>query len=118
MKKVYIASPYTQGDKEQLVLVQIKAWHILRDKGFYPIAPLLAHHLNLYRQRSHEEWLEYDLITISYCDVVIRLRIKDNFGVEIPSSGADLETEEAKRLGKEYYEFDSIEEMEKYFKDL
>jgi hypothetical protein len=113
MKKVYIASPYTQGDKEQLVQLQIQAWHVLRDLGFYPIAPLLAHHLNLYRQRPHGEWLEYDLITISYCQVVIRIRPKVN-GVEIPSSGADLETAEAKRLGLEYYEFESVEEMKNF----
>jgi len=115
MIKVYIASPYTQGDKEQLVQLQIQAWHVLRDLGFYPIAPLLAHHLNLYRQRSHGEWLEYDLETIRGCQILVRLFSKDNFGNNIPSSGADMETDEARRLGLEYYEFESIEDMKQFF---
>jgi hypothetical protein len=118
MKKVYIASPYTQGNKEELVLLQIQAWHVLRDMGYYPIAPLLAHHLNLYRQRPHGEWLEYDLETIKGCQVVVRLYPRDNFNVRIPSAGADLETDEAKKLGLEYYEFDSVEQMQREWKGL
>ena len=118
VKKAYIASPYTQGDKLQLVQVQIQAWHILRDKGFYPIAPLLSHYFNEYRERAHGEWIKYDLETIAMCDMVIRLRIKNENGKEIPSSGADMETAEATRLGLEYYEFGSIEDLEKWVKDL
>lgn len=110
---VYIASPYTQGDKPALVKVQINAFHILMDKGYHPIAPLLAHFLN---PRPYEDWLRYDMETISYCDILIRIREKDNFGVEIPSSGADRETAEALRLGLEYYEFESLEDLEKNFK--
>ena len=110
-KKVYIASPYTQGDKLQLVRIQIDAFHILMDMGLVPIAPLLSHYINEVRERAHGEWLTYDFEIIGTCQVMVRIRPKDNFGVEIPSTGADMETEEAKRLGLEYYEVNSAEEI-------
>ena len=57
MKKVYIASPYTNGDKLEMVRLQIDAWHILRDRGLIPIAPLLTHYINEVRERDHKDWL-------------------------------------------------------------
>lgn len=109
--KIYIASPYTNGDKLQLVRLQIDAWHVLQDLGYYAVPPLLSHYINEVRERDWSEWLEYDFQTISMCDAVIRLRPKDQNGVEIPSAGADKEREEAKRLGLIYLEYDSVEEM-------
>ena len=35
VKRIYLASPYTRGDKLEMVNLQIKAWHKLRDMGFY-----------------------------------------------------------------------------------
>lgn len=109
--KIYIASPYTSGDKLQMVRLQIDAWHILRDYGFIPIAPLLTHYMNEVRERSHAEWLEYDFEILKICNGIIRLRPKDNFGNEIPSRGADMEQEEAQRLGLPSFSFDSVEEL-------
>lgn len=114
-KKVYIASPYTNGNKLDLVKLQIDAFHVLMDLGFYPIAPLLSHHINEVRERDWKEWLEYDIQTIQECQMVVRLCPKDEFGLEIPSKGADKEEAEAKKLGLEFHTFESVEEMKKFF---
>jgi hypothetical protein len=114
-KKVYIASPYTRGDKLQLVRIQIDAFHILMDLGFIPIAPLLFHYINEVRERPHGEWLEYDLEIIATCQMMIRIRPRDEFNAEIPSTGADRETIEATKLGLEYYEVNSAEEIKTLF---
>jgi len=111
VKKVYIASPYTQGDKLQMVRIQIDAWHALQDLGYYAIPPLLSHYINEVRERPWKEWLEYDFQTIAMCDAVVRIRPKDERGIEIPSSGADKEKVEAQRLGLQYREFETIEQM-------
>jgi hypothetical protein len=113
--KVYIASPYTNGDKLKLVRLQIDAFHVLMDLGFYPIAPLLSHYINEIRERDWKEWLEYDFQTIQECQMVVRLYPKDEYGLEIPSKGADMEQEEAKRLGIEFHAFSSVEEMKEFF---
>jgi len=114
--KIYIASPYNAGDKLQNVRLQIDAFHILRDLGYLPIAPLLSHYVNLVRDRSHKDWLEYDIELLKICDIVVRLRPKDENGVEIPSPGADMEEAKAKEIGIPYYEFQTLDELEFLFK--
>lgn len=114
-KTVYIASPYTNGTKIDLVNLQIDAFHVLMDLGFHPIAPLLSHYTNLIRERDWKEWLEYDFQTILGCQMVVRLYPIDEHGLKIPSKGADIEEEEAKRLGIEFHAFDSVEEMKEFF---
>jgi len=114
--KIYIASPYNAGDKVQNVRLQIDAFHILRDLGYLPIAPLLSHYINLVQDRSHKDWLEYDIELLKICDIVVRLRPMDANGVEIPSPGADMEEKKAKELGIPYYEFQTLDELEFLFK--
>jgi hypothetical protein len=97
-----------------MVRLQIDAWHLLRDYGYIPIAPLLTHYINEVRERSHAEWLEYDFEILKTCQGVIRLRPLDAFGDEIPSKGADMEQEEAKRLGIPFLSFNTIEELKRY----
>lgn len=113
-EKIYIASPYTSGDKLQMVKLQIDAWHLLRDYGFIPIAPLLTHYINEVRERSHAEWLEYDFQILGMCQGIIRLRPADEHGIEIPSRGADMEEEEAKRLGIPFFSFKTIQELKEF----
>lgn len=115
-KVIYIASPYTMGDKLEMVRVQIDAFHVLRDLGFTPVAPLLSHYINEVKKRDWKDWIDYDFRLINLSDIVVRIKVKDKNGIEIPSTGADLEKKEAMRLGKEYYEFNNIEEMEDFFK--
>jgi len=117
VKKVYIASPYTNGDKLQMVRIQIDAWHALQDLGYYSIPPLLSHYINEVRERPWTEWLKYDFQTIAMCDAVVRIRPKDKNGVEITSGGADLEKVEALRLGLQYREFETVEEMKNSLKE-
>jgi hypothetical protein len=113
--KVYIASPYTNGNKLELVKLQIDAFHILMDLGFYPIAPLLSHYINEVRERTWKEWLNYDIQTIHECQILVRLYPKNENGLEIPSKGADAEEAEAKRLGIEFHSFESLKEMKEFF---
>jgi hypothetical protein len=110
---IYIASPYTVGDKLENVKLQIEAWHILRDKGFIPIAPLLSHYLEEFRHREYLDYLDYDFAIISLCNIVVRIRPHID-GVEIPSSGADQEEKESKRLGIRFLSFNSLNELRDY----
>lgn len=117
MKKlVYIASPYKVGDKLENVKLQIDAWHILRDAGFVPIASLLTYYLDKERNRDYEDWMDYDFSLISICDMVVRIRPHFN-EIERPSSGADREEIEAKRLGLNFFSFNSLDELKDYFLD-
>jgi hypothetical protein len=113
--KVYIASPYNAGDKEKNTRLQIDAFHVLRDLRYIPIAPLLSHYVNLVRDRSHKDWLEYDIELLKICDIVIRLRPKDDRGIEIPSPGADVEESKARELGIPFFSFETLDEVAFFF---
>ncbi len=89
--RVYIASPYTVGDREENVLVQARAYHALRDVGLFPFAPLLSHHLHVVQERTYEDWMEIDFHWLRQCHCVLRLPGE--------SSGADREVALAKSLG-------------------
>lgn len=91
MIKVYIASPYTLGNKEENVRKQIYYAHILMEKGYSPYAPLLSHYQDLIYPRSYDSWLAHDILWLRLCDVVLRLSGE--------SRGADLEVKLAKELG-------------------
>jgi hypothetical protein len=85
MIKVYIASPYTIGDKESNVRRQIETAALLMDMGYNPFVPLLAHYQDIICPRPYENWLKNDLDWIRCCDVVLRL--------DGESKGADIEVE-------------------------
>jgi len=91
MVVVYIASPYAKGDQATNVKRQIDTAHILMDKGFCPIAPLLSHFLQMARPRGEEEWMQIDFEIVRRVDVLLRL--------PGDSSGADREVALAKELG-------------------
>ncbi len=93
--KVYIASPYSIGNKEKNVLRQIHCADALIGHGYTPFVPLLLHYQHIVAPRSYNEWIRYDMEWLSMCDCVLRLRGK--------SIGADLEVAEAKRLGLPIY---------------
>jgi hypothetical protein len=101
MKKVYIASPYTKGDVAVNVKAQIDAFAKLMDAGYAPFAPLYSHFQHMAHPRPYENWLKLDLEWIPVCDALLRLPGE--------SSGADIEVELAKKLGKPVYY--SIEEL-------
>ena len=95
MKSVYIASPYTIGNKIRNVKVQMEAFNVLLDYGFVPFAPLLTHYQHKYYPRTYEEWIRWCLVWLEKCDIVLRLP-----GI---SKGADIETSRAAELGIPVY---------------
>lgn len=108
--RVYIASPYTSGDKEENVKLQLNITDALLDLGYAPYTPLLTHYLNQNNCRPSRDWLDLDLQYLPLCHAVLRIKpIKD--GIEIPSSGAD----EEEHLAKEedipvFYDIPSLHE--------
>ncbi len=114
--RVYIASPYTNGDKQKLTDLQSEAAAELLRLGFNPFTPLLSHYIVLKDNELVDfDWIEVDLQWLKLCDIAVRLHPKDKFGVEIPSSGADKEEETCKKLGIPMFHFDTIEEMTRFF---
>lgn len=105
MVVVYIASPYTIGDKEFNVNVQIVTYHLLQTKGYAPIAPLLSHFVHKQYPMPYESWLKIDFELIRRSDAVLRLPGE--------SSGADREVAFAKENGIPVFE--SVEDLQKIF---
>ena len=99
--RVYIASPYTFGNREENVRRQIDAAEILMNNGLYPYAPLLNHYHELVYHHSYDSWLSHDIAWLSKCDVLLRL------GGD--SIGADHEIGYALSVGIPVYY--SIEEL-------
>jgi nucleoside 2-deoxyribosyltransferase len=95
MISVYIASPYTIGDKEFNVKRSLLVADALISRGYLPFVPLLSHYWNEYLEHEYDYWMQYDLCWLERCDAVLRLPGK--------SSGADVEVEYANRLGKPIY---------------
>lgn len=107
MIKVYIASPYTNGDVAVNVKVQIDSFAELMDAGFAPFAPLYSHFQHMVHPRDYNKWLELDFEWIPVCDCLLRLPGE--------SAGADKEVQLALSLGKPI--FYSIVEVIEYYKN-
>lgn len=112
--KVYIASPYTNGDKEENVRFQMKITNDLLNLGFYPFTPLYSHYQDLIYPRIFGDWLKLDFVWLKQCDCVIRF-FTEYDGVELNSLGADMEETLAREIGIPV--FYSIDEMVKYYKE-
>jgi len=92
--KIYIASPYTNGDTATNVRRQLEMADKLLNLGYFPYTPLLTHFQHMYSPRNEHEWLELDFVYLKVCDAVLRLKPIVN-GKEITSTGADMEEEVA-----------------------
>jgi hypothetical protein len=112
--KVYIASPYTKGWMPDNVRRQITIGDELLDLGYKPYIPLLTHFMELYKHRDEREYLDLDIVFLSVCDAVLRIKPLDENGIEIPSAGADEEEAKAKELGIPV--FYSVADLNDYFK--
>lgn len=95
MKRVYIASPYTNGDPFINVRRQIDAGEELIQAGFIPYLPLLSHYHHQIYPHSYETWCSLDLAWVEVCNALLRLLGK--------SKGADGEVERAFKLGIPVY---------------
>jgi hypothetical protein len=83
MIRVYIASPYTVGDKLENVHRAMAAFDKLVKLGFAPYAPLLSHYQHERYPLPYDKWLELDIEWLKQCDFLIRLPGE--------SAGADCE---------------------------
>ncbi len=88
--KVFIASPYTLGNKEENVRYAISVARDLRKLGFMTFEPLLYHYVNKQYPESYEHWMGVDSDWLKECDCVLRLPGQ--------SAGADREILTAQRL--------------------
>lgn len=88
--KVYIASPYAIGNKEENVHRSLDVANKLLKMGFVPYAPLLCHYWDQYSSKTADEWLKYDMEWLESCDMVLRLS-----GTSV---GADAEVKLAESL--------------------
>ena len=91
MIKIYIASRYSIGNKEENVKYAMSASNELIKLGFAPFSPLLSHYQDIYFPQPYKKWLELDLEWLHQCDCLFRLPGE--------SAGADLEEEEALLYG-------------------
>lgn len=111
--RIYIASPYTNGDKQENVNLQMDVAHELLNRGYAPFVPTLSHYMELRNPRPSHDWLKLDFEYLVLCDVLIRIKpMKD--GVEIKSPGADEEEALARKNSIPVFIFKSIAEMIDY----
>lgn len=110
MIKIYIASPYTNGDKISNVNLQLDVANELIERGYAPYTPLLMHFQHMRNPRQEHDWLKLDFEFLSCCDVLVRIKplIDD---VELTSKGADEEEAEARRLEIPVFVFHTIEDL-------
>jgi len=90
MIKVYIASPYTEGDTALNIRDQINAFRALLNLGYIPFAPLLCHFVHIVHRQPYDKWIAYGEEWVKVCDVVLRLSGE--------SKGADNEVRLAESL--------------------
>ena len=114
--RVYIASPYSNGDKEELVKKHFEAAYHLLKMGFNPYAPLYNHFLQTAYPDIDKNfsWLELDKEWLEQCDILVRFHFKNAEDEEIHSPGADEEEAHAKLLGIPVFHFYKVEEMIEY----
>lgn len=81
---VYVAGPYSKGDKQKNVANAMAMGEVILRKGGLPYIPHLSHFWDTMYPKPYEWWLVYDKqILIRACDCVVRLMGE--------SSGADDE---------------------------
>lgn len=90
MKVIYIAAPYSIGDKEENVRRAIDAADMVMNLGGAPVNPLLSHYHEQLFPRKYDEWMRVDFAILAKCDAVYR--------VSGESDGADAETTMAKMV--------------------
>ena len=104
--RIYIASPYTKGNKVFNVKNSLEiADKLIKTNKFVPFCPLLTHFHHMFFPQSYETWLKFDFIWIGQCQCLLRLPGE--------SLGADREVEEANKLNIPV--FYTLEGLFKYY---
>lgn len=81
-KLIYISGPLSNGgkldDDHQIknVSVAMKAAADLMEAGFSVICPHLTWYLHAVYPQPYERWIDCDLVQVSRCDAVLRIRGK------------------------------------------
>lgn len=107
--KVYIASPYTEGDQFINVKNQILTADRLMNLGFCPFTPLMSAFHNFLITRPYEDWMEFDLQWLQACDCVLRLPGN--------SKGADIEVNHAHNV-LDMPVFYSVDELTDFYRKM
>ena len=97
MIKIFIASPYTKGDIQENLNMQIDAANKLIDAGFNPLSlNLMCHPIELmYPRVVYKDWIDLTLEWVEKCDCLLRLPGE--------SLGADGEVIRARALDIPFY---------------
>lgn len=89
---VYVSGAISRGDQFRNVQLGIDAANDLMSRGIPAYCPHLTCFMNMTCQRSHDEWLRFDLdVILPRCNAVYRL--------PGDSVGADMEVSRANELG-------------------
>jgi len=72
-KYVYLAAPFSKGDKKQNVERSIKATNFLIDHGIYVYNPLLTYYLDLDNARTASFWYDFDKRWLQICHALVYL---------------------------------------------
>lgn len=100
---VYIASPYSSGNRKWNAVFQCVIWNQLMDDGLvWPHAPLWSHWQHEMFPRPYEDWLQYDLAQLPFMDVCLRLNAEmpTRHYFQAESKGADREVKAFEEMGK------------------
>lgn len=93
--RVYVAGPYTKGDRSENVRRAMTATIELMDAGHEPFCPILSHFLDLFFPRPWGEWLRVDLAWVEVSEALVKLPGE--------SVGADREAVRAETIGIPVY---------------
>jgi len=103
--RVYIAGPYTKGDRSENVRNAMRAMDKLIAHGHEPFLPLLTHFQDLAFPRPWSDWMRVDLAWLPFAEAFVRLPGE--------SEGADREMDLARERGipvfqsvREFLQFD------------
>ena len=100
-RRIYIAHPYTIGDKKENVRHSKEIAQRILEAGHVPINPLLSHHHEEEFHNEYEVYMRCDFSEILTCHLLYRALGE--------SPGADREVAFAKRVGvRIYYDFDQM----------
>lgn len=99
---IFVASPYSIGNKSRNVGNSMIAGNEILKKGHTPFLPLLSHYWDCIYPKPESVWYAIDRVTLSRCDAVLRLPGE--------SKGADSEVELALMLEiPVYFDIDEID---------
>ena len=103
MSRVYVAGPYSQGDKDVNVERAMLIGARLLAAGHQPFVPHLAHFWDRLYPQDYDRWMAWCLEWLEKCEAVLRL--------PGASSGADRETARARELAiPVFYSLDDLQD--------